>query len=171
MLTVPCRKKLSGKRGALLHNTVVLDDFPTGLKVTVELDRGKPRDLRDIEKLYLQGTDRIYTSMGDKVFDMYKNSELYKASRTNKSSYTPMTNIGNVDLDSTTATVSIDDFESIQSTLKKYFGTDDAYSIYVPAAEQEYGAGKRKPSTEANSALTESDSESWGASSSDWGLV
>ena len=148
-----------------------LDDFPTGLKVTVELDRGKPRDLRDIEKLYLQGTDRIYTSMGDKVFDMYKNSELYKASRTNKSSYTPMKNIGNVDLDSTTATVSIDDFESIQSTLKKYFGTDDAYSIYVPAAEQEYGAGKRKPSTEANSALTESDSESWGASSSDWGLV
>ena len=37
--------------------------------------------------------------------------------------------------------------------MKKYFGTDDTYSIYVPAAEQEYGAGKKKPSTAANKNL------------------
>ena len=130
-----------------------LDDFPTGLKVTVELDRGKPRDLRDIEKLYMQGTDRIYSSMSDKVFDMYKNSELYKASRTNKTKYNPVSNTATVDLSANTPTVTVKDLDSIRGSLKKYFGTDDAYSIYVPAAEQEYGAGKKKPSTAQNKNL------------------
>ena len=130
-----------------------LDDFPTGLKVTVDLDRGKPRDLRDIEKLYMQGTDRIYSSMGDKVFDMYKNAELYKASRTNPSSYNPVSNTATVDLNSSTPTVTVAGLEKIKGTLKKYFGTDDAYSVYVPAAEQEYGSGKQKPSTKANKSL------------------
>ena len=123
------------------------------LKVTVELDRGKPRDLRDIEKLYMQGTDRIYSSMSDKVFDMYKNSELYKASRTNKTKYNPVSNTATVDLSAKTPTVTVKDLDSIRGSLKKYFGTDDAYSIYVPAAEQEYGAGKKKPSTAQNKNL------------------
>ena len=130
-----------------------LDDFPTGLKVTVELDRGKPRDLRDIEKLYMQGTDRIYSSMGDKVFDMYKNAELYKASRTNPSSYNPVTNTADVNLNASKPTVTVANYNSLKKTMKKYFGTDDTYSIYVPAAEQEYGAGKKKPSTAANKNL------------------
>lgn len=55
-----------------------LDDFPTGLKVTVDLDRGKPRDIREIEKLYMHGNDRIYSPMSDKVFNMYMNSAQYK---------------------------------------------------------------------------------------------
>lgn len=55
-----------------------LDDFPTGLKVTVNLNRGKPRDIRDIEKLYMAGNDRIYAPMDTKVFDMYKNAIEYK---------------------------------------------------------------------------------------------
>lgn len=131
-----------------------LDDFPTGLKVTVELDRGKPRDLRDIEKLYMQGTDRIYSSMGDKVFDMYKNAELYKASRTNPSSYNPVANTADVNLNASKPTVDVANYDSLKKTMKKYFGTDDTYSIYVPAAEQEYGAGKKKkPSTDANKNL------------------
>lgn len=130
-----------------------LDDFPTGLKVTVDLDRGKPRDLRDIEKLYMQGNDRIYSSMSDKVFDMYKNSELYKASRDskNKVEYKPVYNTATVDLEPTKTTITVKDFNSIKNSLKKYFGTDDTYSIYVPAAEQEYGSSKKpKPSTAAN---------------------
>jgi hypothetical protein len=137
-----------------------LDDFPTGLKVTVELDRGKPRDLRDIEKLYMQGTDRIYASMGERVFDMYKNSELYKASRTDPSSYKPVTNTATVNLDPKNTTVTVKDYEKLQSTMMKYFGTTDTYSIYVPAAEQEYGAGKAKkpkPSTSANKNVVDED--------------
>ena len=121
-----------------------LDDFPTGLKVTVELDRGKPRDLRDIEKLYMQGTDRIYTSMGDKVFDMYKNAELYKVSRQDPSSYKPVSNTATIDLEASKPTITVANYDSLKVTMKKYFGTDDEYSIYIPAAEQEYGAGKKK---------------------------
>lgn len=127
-----------------------IDDFPTGLKVTVTLTRGKPRDLRDIEKLYMQGNDRIYTSMSDKVFDMYKNAELYKKDK----NYTPITNMAELkkgDDPKYEVTVTVQDYESIQNSMKKYFGTTDTYAIYVPAAEQECGAGKKnKPSTDAN---------------------
>lgn len=127
-----------------------LDDFPTGLKVTVELDRGKVRDLRDIEKLYMQGNNRIYSSMGPKVFDMYKNAELYKASKKSSVPYKPVSNIATVDLNASTPTVDLDKYKNVLKGMKKYFGTEDAYSIYVPAAEQEYGAGKQKPSTKDN---------------------
>jgi hypothetical protein len=131
-----------------------IDDFPTGLKVTVDLDRGKPRDLRDIEKLYMQGTDRIYSSMSDKVFDMYKNAELYQKHKTDKTSpYNPVANIATIN-DSADGkskpTITIEDYESMHVSMKKYFGTTDAYAIYIPAAEQEYGSGKKKPSTAAN---------------------
>jgi hypothetical protein len=136
-----------------------LDDFPTGLKVTVQLDRGKPRDLRDIEKLYMQGTDRIYTSMGEKVFDMYKNAELYKQAKTNKSEYKPVTDTATVNLEATVPTVTVENYNSLQKSMKKYFGTVDTYSIYIPAAEQEYGAGKKKekPSTRENKMLAGGD--------------
>ncbi len=127
-----------------------LDDFPTGLKVTVQLDRGKPRDLRDIEKIYMQGNDRIYSSMGPKVFDMYKNSEIYKENRNNKGNYNPVSNIATIDTDATTPTIKLGAYQSVLKTMKKYFGTDDAYSIYVPAVEQEFGSGDKKPSTKAN---------------------
>ena len=127
-----------------------LDDFPTGLKVTVQLDRGKPRDLRDIEKIYMQGNDRIYSSMGPKVFDMYKNSEIYKENRNNKGNYNPVSNIATIDTDATSPTVRLGAYQSVLKTMKKYFGTDDAYSIYVPAVEQEFGSGDKKPSTKDN---------------------
>ena len=68
----------------ILKNTTIehygplgLDDFPTGIRVTCELERGKSRDIRDIEKIYMHGNDRIYTSMGPKVFDMYEHSQEY----------------------------------------------------------------------------------------------
>ena len=134
-----------------------LDDFPTGLKVTVELDRGKPRDIRDIEKLYMQGIDRVYTSMSDKIYDMYKNAELYKATRTNPDKYEPVTNTATVDLAVTQATVTVKDFDKVQGSLQKYFGTTDTYSIYVPAAEQEYGAGKKRPAPKEDDEITYDD--------------
>lgn len=136
-----------------------LDDFPTGLKVTVDLDRGKPRDLRDIEKLYMQGTDRIYSSMSDKVFDMYKNAELYQSHKKEGAldQYEPVADIATIEEPAENkkdVTITVQDYENLKGKLKKYFGTDDAYAIYVPAAEQEYGAGKKKPSTAANDNIT-----------------
>lgn len=140
---------------AIEHNGPLgIDDFPTGLKVTVDLDRGKPRDLRDIEKLYMQGNDRIFHSMGPKVFDMYYNAEEY---RNNGINYTPKQNVVNVNNSASepiSPTISGSKLTTLKNNMKKYFGTSDLYSVYIPAAEQEFGAGKKKPSTEANKNIT-----------------
>lgn len=56
-----------------------LDDFPTTLTVTCEFDRGKPRDQVGVEQMYMSGNDRIFHSMSQKVFDMYKASYQYKS--------------------------------------------------------------------------------------------
>lgn len=130
----------------ILTNTIIehygplgLDDFPTGLKVTCELKRGKPRDIRDIERIYMHGNDRIYTSMGPKIFDMYKHAQEYKGNK--------LSIKGNSDTEVkiTGDNIVINTPKELNNVLKKYFGHDDAYSIYVAAAEQEYGA--QKPST------------------------
>lgn len=128
-----------------------LDDFPTGLKVTVELDRGKPRDLRDIEKLYMQGNDRVYHPMGGKVFDMYHNAELYK-NRKNKA-YNPIQNVATIDTTASVPTIKMNQYTDVLDKMKKYFGTKDSYSMWVPAVEQEYGSSKKKPSTKADKSL------------------
>jgi hypothetical protein len=131
-----------------------LDDFPTGLKVTVQLDRGKPRDLRDIEKLYMQGNDRVYHPMGDKVFDMYYNAVQYKAFKNGEiSDYEPRQNIATINTEASKPTVELGTYSWVLDDMKRYFGTTDGYSIWVPAAEQEYGSAKKKPSTKADKTL------------------
>lgn len=119
-----------------------LDDFPTGLRVTCQLQRGKSRDIRDIEKLYMHGNDRIYTSMGPKIFDMYQNSREYKSKYDSK---TPV--IGNADdmiKVGDTETVQIQDIGKMQHILQKYFGHADTNSIMIASMEQEMGAHKKK---------------------------
>lgn len=121
-----------------------LDDFPTGIKVTCELERGKPRDIRDIEKLYMHGNDRIYTSMGPKVFDMYRNAKEYKKEK----GKLPTAVVGNADstivVGGGIENVEIPDISKMKYVLQKYFGNADTYSIYVTACEQEMGAHKKK---------------------------
>ena len=117
-----------------------LDDFPTGLKVTVELERGKPRDIRDIEKLYMHGNDRIYSSMGENIKIMYEHSKEYKGSKkTNKTissdEIKDSTNSSNV--------ITKDNLQDMSSVWKKYFGTDSEDSIQIAAMEQENGSQKK----------------------------
>ena len=129
----------------ILRNTTIthigplgLDDFPTGLKVECDLERGKPRDLRGIEMMYMNGNDRIYSSMGPKVFDMYTAAKEYKGQY--KSNVISDNSTGSeLKLGSAPA--------DLKPILMKYFGTDDTTSIYVQAAEQEYGAWKKKKVT------------------------
>ena len=133
----------------ILTNTTIehygplgLDDFPTGIKVTCELSRGKSRDIRDIEKLYMHGNDRIYTSMGPKIFDMYQHSKEYrgeygevngvKAYQTG----TPDTEPNSKPTKPTT--------NDLSAVLQKYFGHSDQYSIMVASMEQENGAHAKK---------------------------
>jgi hypothetical protein len=122
-----------------------LDDFPTGLRVTCTLERGKGRDIRDIEKLYMHGNDRIYTSMGPKVFDMYKNSQDYKS----QVKMDTIVGDANATVKTNTETIKIDDMNNFKHVLQKHFGHTDTYSIYVTACEQEFGAHKQQKTKEA----------------------
>ena len=117
-----------------------LDDFPTGLKVTCTLTRGKSRDIRDIEKLYMKGNDRIYSPMGPKIFDMYKNAKEYKSG--NKSM--PLVGNASTTVSAGGQTETISDLGELKPVLQKYFGHVDTQSIMVASMEQEMGAGKKR---------------------------
>ena len=152
----------------ILTNTTIthtgplgLDDFPTGLKVKCSFDRGKPRDLRGIEMLYMNGNDRIYSSMGPQIFEMYTHSKEY---RSNKQAPTitgaataGLTSLYNDSVESIkkmsdnaadNVKTTLDRIGSNMSAMKKafmrYFGHDDVTSIYIQATEQEYGAESKK---------------------------
>ena len=115
-----------------------LDDFPTGLKVEVTLDRGKGRDKRDIEKLYLHGLNRIYSQMGERIEDLYKAAPEYK--NNNKSQLTTSAD-NNIDLKNTTET---EDFNKINDSLVRHFGTGYLKSILLASGEISYGSQKKK---------------------------
>ena len=132
----------------ILKNTTIehfgplgLDDFPTGIRVTCELERGKSRDIRDIEKLYMHGNDRIYSSMGPKIFDMYKKSTEY---RNKYKSPKPIEGNADATIPTNAGDMTISDIGGLSHVLQKYFGHKDTYSIYVAACEQEMGAHKKK---------------------------
>lgn len=134
-----------------------IDDFPTGLKVTVELTRGKPRDIRDIERMYMKGSDRIYVSMGSKVLDMYNYAKEYKGNYpkiysvtnqnidTNASQYynTEKTKDGEIVVKKTINS-RLAYMENDSEILKKYFGTSNPNAIIVTAMEQENGSQRLK---------------------------
>lgn len=140
----------------VLQNTTVehygplgIDDFPTGIKVTCELVNGKPRDIREIEKLYMHGNDRIYTSMGPKIFDMYKHSKEYRSNNitevtTESGNSEEKILIGKSKGKEEHMTFDLGDSAKMKRVLQKYFGTSDTYTIYVTSAEQEYGAHKKR---------------------------
>lgn len=124
-----------------------IDDFPTGLKVVCQLTRGKSRDIRDIEKLYMKGNDRIYTSMGPKVFDMYQHAKEYRESN-GKVNGVQAKQDGNADTDVSNAEQAPDMKGNLNAVLKKYFGHSNTTSIRIAAMEQENGAaGKKKTGT------------------------
>lgn len=124
-----------------------LDDFPTGLKVVVELDRGKSRDIRDIEKLYMHGNDRIYTSMGPKVFKMYEKAKTYKNQKVSGDNIN-LNSIDNPELISHMESMDVGkDLKVKADVIKKFFGENDVYSIFIASAEQECGAFKKTVAT------------------------
>lgn len=116
-----------------------IDEFPIGLKVTCELERGKPRDLREIEKIYMNGNDRIFHSMTGKVADMYKYAKEYKGSKYYDN------NKGSADTDANSNSLQNNNRGlELNDVLKKYFGTSDSDSIIFAASEQEWGSQKKK---------------------------
>lgn len=113
-----------------------LDDFPTGLKITVELTRGKPRDIKDIEKIYMHGNDRIYLNMGPKIEDMYKHAT---ECRSSGSKYSASSSSDPMDI-SSSKSIDSDFLKNSKNTNIKYFGTDSRDVILTSASEQDYGS-------------------------------
>lgn len=141
----------------ILENTSIthtgplgLDDFPTGLKVVCKLKRAKGRDKRDIEKLYMNGMNRIYTQMGAEWEKLYKTAPEYKgADNTTQSSdnmnpenlnglkgvdITNITNIGQKNKD----------------VLVKHFGTNYNFALNLASGEIAYGSESKKKSESPN---------------------
>lgn len=147
----------------ILKNTTIehygplgLDDFPTGIKVVCELTRGKPRDIREIEKMYMNGNDKIYYSMGPKVLDMYENATDYKLNRgaNNSKTYNSANGLDIGDsasvMKSTTATYALQtgtyNLTALNSKAlqKAVFGETDTDSIIMAAKEQDFGSTDSK---------------------------
>lgn len=134
-----------------------LDDFPTGIRVKVALEHGKPRDIMGIEQMYNRGDTRIYSPMGNKVLDMYKNASSIKKSTTRENNIAERTKKkintdGSVqdvagmpavqeNANNVTETKSKD--EDITS-LMRYFGMTDSSMISIAGAEALYGSEKQK---------------------------
>jgi len=51
-----------------------MDDFPVGLRVAIGLKHAMPRDIKNIEHMYMMGDSRIYQPMGEDVQIMYESS-------------------------------------------------------------------------------------------------
>ena len=134
-----------------------LDDFPTGIRVKVALEHGKPRDIMGIEQMYNRGDTRIYSPMGNKVLDMYKNASSIKKSTTRENNIAErmkkkINTDGSVqdvagmpavqeNANNVTETKSKD--EDIAS-LMRYFGMTDSSMISIAGAEALYGSEKQK---------------------------
>lgn len=119
-----------------------LDDFPTGLKVTVTLNHARPRDSVAIEQMYMNGDHRIYTPMGEQISKMYDNAKTIIHTEEDRDS---------ADIESGPAYISKSISKKIVSTqttdtskiYKKYFGTDDTRKINITAGEALVGAAKK----------------------------
>lgn len=130
-----------------------LDDFPTGLRVICELERGKPRDSRDIEKIYMHGNDRIFSSMGEELKRMYSDSDPYNTDNAKKTESNKSDGNGetNVKTNATAEDLSNNDNAQIENTYLEHFGIAEYGDIVVTAKEQEYGSqGATKKSGEGS---------------------
>ena len=124
-----------------------LDDFPTGLKVTVTLEHAKARDSVAIEQMYMQGNNRIYSPMGaEGIRSMYEGADVVKdmsISRAKKSS--PADEVGtNGSAALSSSAKSLDEWsvKKNNSIYEKYWGTTDMQNISTAAAEALTGSEK-----------------------------
>ena len=130
-----------------------LDDFPTGIRVKVNLEHGQPRDIMGIEQMYGRGDTRIYAPLGKNVMLMYEkatpantvSSELNKTANSLKNKSNPTVDKMDVQINSETKT----DIHNIKpstdiTSLKRYFGTEEKQLIVNAGGEALFGNEKRK---------------------------
>lgn len=120
-----------------------LDDFPVGIRVKINLEHAKPRDIVGIEQMYGRGDTRIYSPMGDKVLDMYNNStSITQQNSKNGTVDTKPDQSNTSDMKNTDNTAPTTNYDL--TSLMRYFGTTENSLIQTAGGEALYGAEKHK---------------------------
>ena len=132
------------------------DDFPTGIKVSITLKHGMPRDNLKIEQMYMNGDYRIYQPLGDRVYEIWKNAEEWENSEeiniNNSGDTDDISRVADeVDIIKEKNTETTESAGNKQDAtnrrLMKYFGTDNKTYIDIAGGEGYLGSNKPKNST------------------------
>lgn len=138
-----------------------LDDFPTGLKVTITLKHGTPRDTMKIEQMYMNGDFRIYQPLGNQGLKAWRNAkELYQNDKTVwnsqeieelASAIDKNTGDSGNDAESTpeTITEAARKIASSDATYIKYYGTTEPIDILKTNMEAQLGSEPKTTAQEA----------------------
>ena len=140
-----------------------LDDFPTGLRVKCSLKRGKGRDLRDIEKMYMGGYQRIYANTSIKTLDTIKSApecksidtsndiskdildyENYRKKLKNIKNSKTKQKLINEYASSRDIATDVSTLTQSQKAWMKYYNTNNLDAIWYAGAELGHGIGKQK---------------------------
>lgn len=140
-----------------------LDDFPTGLRVKCSLKRGKGRDLRDIEKMYMGGYQRIYANTSIKTLDAIKSApecksqdvsndiskdisdyEAYRKKVDSIKNKDTKRKLANEYASSRDISSNISSLTQSQKAWMKYYNTNNLDAIWYAGAELGHGIGKQK---------------------------
>ena len=123
-----------------------LDDFPTGLKVTITLKHGMPRDTMKIEQMYMNGDFRIYQPLGNQGLKAWRNAqELYKPDQNSDQAYNAdtledLSAPDNPDNPTPSIEGQLNEINSYKSVYIKYYGTTDPIDILKTNMEAHLGS-------------------------------
>lgn len=130
-----------------------LDDMPTGLKVTITLKHGKPRDSGEIQRMFFRGDYRIYQPYDGRIRDVYEESAPISKKFASDKKILKAEDRGAIE---NRDKLSKDELEKQEQILAqkisrnhvfmKYFGTDSFHNITWAAKEANHGSIKTEKS-------------------------
>lgn len=117
-----------------------LDDFPTGIKVTISLTHAMPRDRMMIENMYNSGDNRIYFSLGRRAYEIWAEAEELGTGVKNTTTPAELINVlDNQEVDKNTQEIA-NDKEITRNRWLKYFGVTDSETINRVSQEAHRGS-------------------------------
>lgn len=121
------------------------DDFPTGLKVSITLKHGMPRDNLKIEQMYMNGDYRIYQPLGDRTYEAWENAEeINPGSRGDTNDISSFIDNQGIQTPNMETTEDVNSKSiSTSKRFRKYFGTDN--KTYINIAGEEGYLGSKNP--------------------------
>ena len=149
------------------YGALGLDDMPTGLRVTIQLKHGKPRDTGDIQRMFFRGDFRIYQPYDSNIKEIYqRSSPIGRKYRSDSKVKTGDKNtIENTDVmvstDIKNQQQAMSHANDTQQVFLKYFGTDEFRNITWAAQEGNHGSIEETKS--ANAKEMENQNEKNGA--------